>query len=146
DGVVDSAPLVGFMLTVPMFIASAAYASPYFNAVTGEIMPKSELAVCIVFSLLLFMGLFRGPMTLVGCGAATLAVLSNAAEFSVPFLFGVFVVPSVTVSVACCITQACTAWGLGYMKIEARDFLKLSIPNAYASGILQYIAVYFMLK
>ena len=146
DGVVDTAPVAGFMLTVPMFIASAAYASPYFNAVTGEIMPKSELAVCIVFSLLLLLGLFRGPMTLVGCGAATLAVLSNAAEFSVPFLFGVFVVPSVTVSVACCITQACTAWGLEYMKIEARDFLKLSIPNAYASGILQYIAVYFMLK
>ena len=145
EGVVDTAPVIGFMLTVPMFIAAAPYASPYFNAVIGDFMPKSELSVCVVFSVLLFMGMFRGPLTLVGCGAATLGVLSNAAEFSVPFLFGVFVIPSVTVSVACCITQSCIAWGLGYMKVESRDFLKLSIPNAYATGILQYAAVYLLL-
>ena len=42
------------------------------RVVLGGVMPKNELVVCIVFAVLLFMGLFRGPMTLVGCGAATL--------------------------------------------------------------------------
>jgi uncharacterized membrane protein YidH (DUF202 family) len=56
DGVVDTAPLVGFLLTLPMFNAVAKYASPYFKSVIGGIMPKSELVVCIVFAALLFMG------------------------------------------------------------------------------------------
>ncbi len=145
DGVVDTAPLVGFLLTLPMFISVASYASPYFKVILGNVMPKSELTVCIVFAVLLFMGLFRGPMTLVGCGAATLGVLSNVASFSVPFLYGVFAIPTITVNIGSCITQSWVAWGLAYTKVESKDFLKLSIPNAYITGVLQYIAVFVML-
>ena len=108
-------------------------------------MPNTELIVCVIFAALLFMGFFRGPVNLFGCGVATLGVLSNAAKFSVPFLYGVFVIPSITVGVAGCITQSSTAWGLAYTKVESRDFLKLSIPNAYITGILQYAAVYLLL-
>lgn len=145
DGVVDTAPLVGFLLTLPMFNSVASYASPYFKVILGNVMPKSELTVCIVFAVLLFMGLFRGPMTLVGCGAATLGVLSNVASFSVPFLYGVFAIPTITVNIGSCITQSWVAWGLAYTKVESKDFLKLSIPNAYITGVLQYIAVFVML-
>jgi hypothetical protein len=145
DGVVDTAPLVGFLLTLPMFNSVAKYASPYFNVVIGDFMPRSELVVCIVFAALIFMGLFRGPMTLVGCGAATLGVLMNVAKFSIPFLYAVFAIPTITVNIGSCITQSWVAWGLAYSKVESKDFLKLSIPNAYATGILQYIAVYVLL-
>jgi hypothetical protein len=145
DGVVDTAPLVGFLLTLPMFNAVAKYASPYFSVVIGDIMPRSEIVVCIVFALLLGMGLFRGPMTLVGCGAATLGVLSNVASFSVPFLYAVFAIPTITVNIGSCITQSWVAWGLAYSKVESKDFLKLSIPNAYVTGILQYAAIIIFL-
>lgn len=145
DGVVDTAPLIGFLLTLPMFNQVATYASPYFNVVIGNVMPKSELAVCIIFAILLGMGLFRGPMTLVGCGAATLGVLSNVATFSVPFLYGVFAIPTIAVNIGSCITQSWIAWGIAYTKVESRDFLKLSIPNAYITGILQYAAVLILL-
>ena len=139
DGVVDTAPLVGFLLTLPMFNSVAALASPYFKVILGNVMPRSEIVVCIVFAVLLCMGLFRGPMTLVGCGAATLGVLS------VPFLYAVFAIPTITVNIGCCITQSWVAWGLAYTKVESKDFLKLSIPNAYLTGVLQYIAVFVML-
>jgi hypothetical protein len=145
DGVVDTAPLVGFLLTLPMFNSVAALASPYFKVILGNVMPRSEIVVCIVFAVLLCMGLFRGPMTLVGCGAATLGVLSNVASFSVPFLYAVFAIPTITVNIGCCITQSWVAWGLAYTKVESKDFLKLSIPNAYVTGVLQYIAVFVML-
>lgn len=145
DGAVDTAPLFGFLLTLPMFNAVAKYASPYFNVIIGNIMPKSELVVCVVFAVLLVLGLFRGPMTLVGCGAATLGVLRNVASFSVPFLYGVFAIPTITVNIGCCITQSWVAWGLAYTKTESKDFLKLSIPNVYATGILQYITLFIML-
>ena len=145
DGVVDTAPLVGFLLTLPMFNQVATYASPYFKVILGNVMPKSELTVCIVFAVLLFMGLFRGPMTLVGCGAATLGVLSNVASFSVPFLYAVFAIPTITVNIGSCITQSWVAWGLAYTKVESRDFLKLSIPNAYLTGVIQYVAAFILL-
>lgn len=145
DGVVDTAPLVGFLLTLPMFNSVASYASPYFKVILGGVMPKNELVVCIVFAVLLCMGLFRGPMTLVGCGAATLGVLSNVASFSVPFLYAVFVIPTITVNIGSCITQSWVAWGLAYTKVESKDFLKLSIPNAYLTGVLQYVAAFILL-
>ena len=145
DGVVDTAPLVGFLLTLPMFNSVAAFASPYFKVIIGNVMPRSEIVVCIVFAVLLFMGLFRGPMTLVGCGAATLGVLQNVASFSVPFLYAVFAIPTITVNIGSCITQSWVAWGLAYSKVESREFLKLSIPNAYVAGVLQYLTTFIML-
>lgn len=146
DGVVDTAPLVGFLLTLPMFNAVATYASPYFKAVLGPVMPKSELVVCIVFAVLLGFGLFRGPMTLVGSGAATLGVLSNVGSFSVPFLYSVFAIPTITVNIGACITQSWVAWGLAYTKVESKDFLKLSIPNAYIVGIILYVLTMFTMS
>ena len=143
DGVVDTAPLIGFLLTLPMFNAVATYASPYFKTILGPIMPKNELVVCIVFAILLGLGLFRGPMTLVGCGAATLGVLQNVAKFSVPFLYSVFAIPTITVNIGCCITQSWVAWGLAYTKVGSKDFLKRSVPNAYITGALLYVMTMF---
>jgi hypothetical protein len=145
DGAVDTAPLFGFLLTLPMFNRVATYASPYFNVVIGNFMPRSEIVVCILFAVLLGLGLFRGPMTLVGCGAATLGVLRNVASFSVPFMYAVFAIPTITVNIGSCITQSWVAWGLAYTKTESKDFLKLSIPNAYITGIIQYVLVFIML-
>lgn len=146
DGVVDTAPLVGFLLTLPMFNSVATYASPYFKAVLGPVMPRTELVVCIVFAALLGLGLFRGPMTLVGCGAATLGVLSNVTTFSVPFLYCVFAIPTITMNIGACITQSWVAWGLAYTKVESKDFLKLSIPTGYIIGIILYILTMFTMS
>ena len=143
EGVVDTAPLIGFLLTLPMFNTCASYASPYFKVVIGGIMPRSEIVVCIVFAALTILGFFRGPFTVYGCGAATLGVLSGVGSFSIPFLFCVFTIPSTTVNVGSCITQSWIAWGLAYTKVESRDYLKLSIPFAYITSICLYILTAF---
>lgn len=145
DGVMDTAPLVGFLLVLPMFNRVAQYASPYFNVILGPVLPKSELVICILFAVFLCLGLFRGPLTLVGCGAATLGVLRNVSSFSIPFLYGIFEIPTITVNIASCITQSYVAWGMAYTKVESKDFLKCSIPNAYITGILQYVVVFLTL-
>ena len=143
DGVVDTAPLVGFLLTLPMFNTCASYASPYFKEVLGGIMPTNEYVVCALFAALSILGFFRGPLTLYGCGAATLGVLSAVGHFSVPFLFCVFTIPASTVNVGSCIPQSWIACGLAYTKVESRDYLKLSIPFAYICSILLYILTAF---
>ena len=139
DGVVDTAPLIGFLLTLPMFNTCATYASPFFKEVIGGIMPTSEYVVCILFAAQAILGFFRGPFTLFGCGAATLGVLSNVGHFSVPFLYCVFTIPATTVNVGSCITQSWIAWGLAYTKVESKEYLKLSIPFAYLTSICLYI-------
>ena len=96
-----------------------------------------------MFAVLAILGFFRGPLTLYGCGAATLGVLSTVGHFSAPFLFCVFTIPSTTVNVGSCITQSWIAWGLAYTKVESRDYLKLSIPFAYVTSILLYILTAF---
>lgn len=143
DGVVDTAPLVGFLLTLPMFNTVAKYASPYFNVILGPIMPRSELILAIVFAVLLCLGLFRGPLTLVGSGAATLGVLLNLGNFSVPFLYALFAVPTITANIGSCITQSWVAWGLAYTKVESKNFLKLSIPTMYIIGAIICVVTMF---
>lgn len=138
DGVVDTAPLIGFLLVLPMFNSCATYAAPYFKTVLGNIMPTSEYAICVIFAVFAIFGFFRGPLTVYGCGAATLGVITNIAHFSVPFLFCVFTIPATTVNVGSCITQSWIAWGLAYSKVNSRDYLKLSIPFAYITSALLY--------
>lgn len=139
DGVVDTAPLIGFLLTLPMFNTVAAYAAPYFQVVLGGILPTSEILLCVIFAVLTIAGFFRGPLTLYGCGAATLGVLRGVGDFSVPFLFTLFTIPSTTVNVGSCITQSWIAWGLAYTKTDSKDFLKMSIPFAYITCALLYV-------
>ncbi|MCL2580280.1 MAG: citrate transporter [Oscillospiraceae bacterium] len=143
DGVVDTAPLIGFLLVLPMFNTAANFASPYFSAVIGPIMPTSETTVLILFAIVMGMGLFRGPMTLFGCGAATLGVLLNVGDFSVPFLLVAFSIPTIIANIGSCITQSWNAWGLAYTKVESKDFLKYSIPFLYVAGILLFILAAF---
>lgn len=142
DGVIDTAPLVGFLLTLPMFNKAAEYASPYFQTIVGGVVPKSALAICIVFAVFAVFGLFRGPMTLVGSGAATLGVIKNF--FPVTLLYPLFAIPTITMNIGSCITQSWVAWGLAYTKVEGKDFLRLSIPNGIITSVILCTLAYFM--
>jgi hypothetical protein len=142
DGVIDTAPLVGFLLTMPMFNQAAGYASPYFQTVIGGLVPKSPLVICIVFAVLAVLGLFRGPMTLVGCGAATLGVIKGL--FPVALLYPLFAIPTITMNIGSCITQSWVAWGLAYTKVEGKDFLRLSIRNGWITSVILVALTYFM--
>lgn len=143
DGVVDTAPLIGFLLAVPMFNACAAYAAPYFKVVVGNFIPTSEYAICAILAACTLFGFFRGPLTAFGSGAATLGVITNIAHFSIPFLFCIFTIPATTVNLGCCITQSWIAWGMAYSKVNSRDYLKLSIPYAYITCPLLYALTAF---
>ena len=52
DGVVDTAPLVGFLLVLPIFNKAAELCVPYFNALLGGIIPNNTLVISIVFAVL----------------------------------------------------------------------------------------------
>lgn len=143
DGVVDTAPLIGFLLVLPMFNKAAELCAPYFKALLGGFIPNSALIIGIAFAILAPLGLFRGPLTLFGCGAAVLGIL-NGFGFPVHWLFCLLVIPSITMNVSTCLTQSWIAWGVGYTKVSTREHMKLSIPVAWGICVVMEIIAYFM--
>ncbi|SEW04129.1 citrate transporter [[Clostridium] fimetarium] len=143
DGVVDTAPLVGFLLMVPMFNKAAELCIPYFNALLGGIVPNNTLVITLVFCLLAPLALFRGPFTLFGCGAATLGILKGIG-FSTGYLAPLMIASTTVMNVSCCITQSWIVWGIGYAKISTKEFLKMSIITGWIICCILQIITYVM--
>lgn len=143
DGAIDVAPMVGFLLTLSMFNNAANYASPYFKILLGGFIPQSALLLCIIFAVLTPLGFFRGPLNLVGCGAAILAVVVSITNWPVLFLYPLFAITTVAPQ-HLDVTQSWVAWGFGYTKVSTKDYLKMSIPSGWIIGIILCTIVYFM--
>lgn len=132
DGATDVAPMVGFLMTLAMFNNSAAYASSYFSAIFGDFIPKTPLVLAIAFAILIPLGFFRGPLSLVGSGSAILAVNPT---MPVAFLFPLFATTTIAPQ-HLDITQSWVAWGLGYTKVSSREYMKKSIPTGWIIGAI----------
>lgn len=143
DGVIDTAPLVGFMLMIPMFNKAAELAVPYFNVLLGGVIPSSTLLIALIFAVIAPLGLFRGPLTLAGSGAATLGILKGIG-FSTNFLFPLMYAPTITMNISSCITQSWVVWGINYTKVSTKDFLKLSVPAGWIICAILAAVTYFM--
>jgi len=143
DGAIDVAPMIGFLLTLSMFNNAANYASPYFKVLIGNFIPTSALALAILFAILTPLGFFRGPMNLVGSGAAILAVVVSVAAWPVQFLYPLFAVTTVAPQ-HLDVTQSWVAWAFGYTKVSSKDYMKMSIPTGWIIGIILCIAVFVM--
>lgn len=143
DGVVDTAPLVGFLLMIPIFNKAAELCVPYFNALLGGIIPNNPLIISIAFAVLTPLGLFRGPFTLFGCGAATLGILKGIG-FSAPYLYALLVIPSITMNVSICMTQSWIAWGVSYAKVSTREHLRNTLPYAWITCAIMQAVTFVM--
>ena len=143
DGAIDVAPMIGFLLTLAMFNNAAKYASPYFKGLLGGFIPTSALVLCIAFAILTPLGFFRGPMNLVGCGAAILAVVVSVTAWPVQFLYPLFAVTTVAPQ-HLDVTQSWVAWGFGYTKVSTKDYMKMSIPTGWIIGIILCLLVFVM--
>lgn len=143
DGAVDVAPMVGFLLTLSMFNNAANFVAPYFKTLIGGFIPTSALLICLIFAILTPLGFFRGPMNLVGCGAAILAVVVGIASWPVQFLYPLFAVTTIAPQ-HLDITQSWVAWGFGYTKVNTKDYMKMSIPTGWIVGAILCISVFFL--
>ena len=142
DGVVDTAPLVGFLLMLPMFNKSAELCVPYFNALLGNIIPNNTFIISAAFAVLAPLGMFRGPFTLFGCGDATLGILKGFG-FPVAYLAPLIIIPSTVMNVSCCVTQSWIVWGVNYTKTGTKDFLKLSVVAGWIVCVIVQFMCYF---
>lgn len=144
DGAIDVAPMVGFLLALSMFNNAATFAKPYFTAVIGSAVPTSALVLCLVMGILTPLGFFRGPLNLVGAGAAILSVVI-AANPNIPtaFLYPLFAITTCAPQ-HLDVTQSWVAWGFGYTKVSSKDFMTKSIPTGWIIGAIMCAVVYIL--
>lgn len=143
DGVIDVASLLGFLFILPMFNKISGVAAPYFEAILGGILPKSTITLALVFAIIAPFGLFRGPLTIFGAGAATVGVLSAIGNFSTPFLFCLMYVPTIAMNLSVCPTQSWNLWALNYSKVSVKDLLKTGFIWAWIIAVINIVLVYF---
>lgn len=144
DGSIDVAPMIGFLLTLSMFNNAAAYAAPYFTAILGGFVPRSALILALIFAILTPLGFFRGPLNLVGCGTAILAVVIAALpDAPVAFLYPLFAITTIAPQ-HLDITQSWVAWGFGYIKVSTKDYMKMSIPTGWIVGFICCILAFVL--
>lgn len=143
EGVKDMSALIAFWITLAMFNDAAVYAAPYFQSIIGGIIPVSPLALCIMFGILAPLTWFKGPLSLIGSGAALLAVVSQTTNYPTTFLYPLFA--SVLIGMAHFdITISWNAWGLGFNRINSTDYMKVAlIPGTLVAFILE-IANFFL--
>lgn len=142
DGVIDVAGLLGFLFILPMFNKISGVAAPFFDPILGDILPKTSLGLTIAFMIMAPLGLFRGPLTIFGAGAATVGVLNALGSYSTPFLFTLMYVPTIAMNLAACPTQSWNLWALNYSKVSVKDFMKTGLVWAWIITAINLFLVF----
>ncbi|WEE35955.1 gluconate:proton symporter [Lactiplantibacillus paraplantarum] len=139
--IADIAGLVMFLMSLAMFTGAASLNAARFKPIFEAILPSSHLILAIALGVLAPLALFRGPLHVWGAGAATAAVLSGTGLFSDVFLLPLLYVPTL-MAVSVDITQSWNVWGLDYMKVQSKDFLKYGVPVMWIVSIINEFLVF----
>lgn len=137
----DISGLIIFLMALIMFSGAATLNAHHFEPIFNAILPHSHLILAIALGVLAPLALFRGPLHVWGAGAATAAVLSGTGLFNDAFLLPLLYVPTL-MAVSTDITQSWNVWGLDYMKVKSKDFLKYGVPVMWLVSIVNEVLVY----
>lgn len=138
----DISGLIMFLMALIMFSGAASMDAQRFRPMFEVILPHSHFVLALVLGILAPLALFRGPLQVWGAGAATAAVLSGTGLFNDAFLLPLLYVPSL-LAVSTDITQSWNVWGLDYMKVQPKDFLKLGVPVMWVVSIINEVLVFY---
>lgn len=141
EGVIDVAGLLGFLFILPMFNKISGVAAPFFEPILGGILPQTTLGLGIVFMFLMPLGLFRGPLTIFGAGAATVGVINALGAFSTPFLFALMYVPTISMNLSACPTQSWNLWALNYSKVSVKEFMRTGLIWSWLISAINILLV-----
>lgn len=137
----DIAGLIMFLMALTMFSGAASMNAVRFRPIFAAILPHNTLIPCLAMGILAPLALFRGPLHVWGAGAATAAVLSGIGLFSDALLLPLMYVPTL-LAVSTDITQSWNVWGLDYMKVDSKKFLKNGVPVMWIVSIINELLVF----
>src|SRR3954468_1156067 len=102
--------------------------SEALRPIFAPILPHDKLQAAIFFGLLGgVLSIYRGPMVVVGTGAALLAIILSNHELPIAFLYSLWLAPTVMQG-SVDPTNSWTLWTIGYTKVPHGAFLKTALP------------------
>lgn len=119
--------------------------SAALKPIFGPILPHTPLQAAIFFGVLGGIGsIYRGPLVVIGTGAAVLALVLANKELPIPLLYSLWLAPTVMQG-SVDPTNSWTLWTIGYTKISHGEFLKTALPFGCLMVALNSAIAYFML-
>ena len=144
DGVADVGLVLGFLMLLQMFIKAAGACKDLLAPIVSPIIPSNAFLIFLVFGLLSFMSLFRGPLTIWGAGAATFAIVAATGIYPLTVLYPLFYIQCCTVNTNVCPTQSWNLWAIGYTKISTKEYMKQTLVYALPCAFILEMVAYFM--
>lgn len=145
DGVVDVALVFAFLFFLQMFLRAAKVCAPLLAPILEPILPSNLMILFIVFGVFSVLALFRGPLTVWGAGAATLAMFQAiGGNYTAAILFPLFMVPTTTINGSICPTQSWCLWAIGYTKTSLKDYFKTCLAWCLILALILEVIAYFM--
>ena len=144
DGVADVGLVLGFLVFLQMFVKAAGACKGLLAPIVTPILPTAALPLFLVFGVLGFLALYRGPFTIWGAGVATFAIVATATNFPLSVLYPLFFIPCCTVTTNVCPTQSWNLWAIGYTKVSIKDFMRQTLPYALVCNLVLEVVAYFM--
>ncbi|HKU99298.1 MAG TPA: hypothetical protein VJR58_28665 [Vineibacter sp.] len=119
--------------------------SAALKPIFGPILPHTPLQAAIFFGVLGGIGsIYRGPLVVIGTGAAVLALVLANKDLPVPLLYSLWLAPTVMQG-SVDPTNSWTLWTIGYTKISHGEFLKTALPFGCLMVALNSTIAYLML-
>ena len=143
NGVASIGLVLGMLMMIQMYQQAAKVCAPLLAPILSPIMPENTFLLVVIFALLAFLALFRGPFTVWGAGGATLTMMQGLNLYPVHVLFPLFFIPSTAINGSICPTQSWCVWAIGYTKITTKEYLRTVLPFALAVAfVLQFVAYF----
>ena len=110
----------------------------------APILPHTTLQAALFFAVLGGIGsIYRGPLVVVGTGAALLAIILSNNEIPVLYLYALWLGPTVMQG-SCDPTNSWTLWTIGYTKVPHGQFLRTALPFGCLMVVVTSAICYYM--
>jgi hypothetical protein len=111
----------------------------------APILPHTTLQAAIFFGVLGGVAsIYRGPLVVIGTGAALLAIVLANKDIPVPYLYSIWLAPTI-VQGSMDPTNSWTLWTIGQTKVSHGDFLKTALPFGILMVAINSTICYLML-
>jgi hypothetical protein len=111
----------------------------------APILPHTPLQAAVFFGLIGGVAsIYRGPMVVIGTGAALLAIILANKDIPIPYLYSIWLAPTVLQG-SMDPTNSWTLWTIGYTKVSHGQFLKTALPFGCMMVAVNSLICYLML-
>ncbi|MCW5619486.1 MAG: hypothetical protein KIS79_00015 [Burkholderiales bacterium] len=119
--------------------------SSALKPIFDPVLPHTAWQAALFFAVLGGIGsIYRGPLVVVGTGAALLAIILSNNEIPVPYLYTLWLAPTVMQG-SVDPTNSWTLWTIGYTKVPHGQFLKTALPVGCVMVAVVCMISYLML-